>query len=80
MISIYDYLNLLTDFSAVRVRVFDCNTEEIVYDSDENHDIHILDSLEEANLADLEVGSVDLYRDNRQICLEFNVEVDEDDD
>ena len=82
MMDIRDFLELFTDLSAVRVRVFDCRTEEIIFDS-QSADNEFIDPYLAVITSDVqneEIGGVDIYRDGSWIVLEFNVETEDPDD
>ena len=73
--TVRDFLELATDLSNIRLRIFDFNTEEIIFDSDK------LDEYDDAvseiifsDLGDYEVGSYDLYLHNGVINLEINID------
>lgn len=73
--SVRDMLELCNDTSNVRIRIFDYNSEEIIFDSDK------LDEYDDAvseiifsDMADYEVGSYDLYLHNGVINLEINID------
>lgn len=79
--SVRDLLELCTDASNVRIRIFDCNSEDIIFDSDK------LDEYDDAvseiifsDMADYEVGGYDLYLHNGIINLELNIEYEPDED
>jgi len=79
--TVYDMLELCNDASEIRIRVFDCNSEEIIFDSDkiDKYD----DPITEIYLSDIgsyEVGSYDLYLNNGKITLEFNIDYESEDD
>lgn len=73
--TIRDLLELCNDASSVRLRIFDYNTESIIFDSDN------LDKYDDAvseiifsDFAEYEVGSYDLYLHNGVINLEMNID------
>lgn len=79
--TVYDMLELCNDASEIRIRVFDCNSEAIIFDSDklDKYD----DPVMEIYLSDIgsyEVGSYDLYLHNGKINLEFNIDYESDDE
>jgi hypothetical protein len=78
--TIYDYINLINDCELIVFKIFDCNTENCVFVSDDEDDIReefSIDELLDSPYADLEIGSMDMWMDKGQIYIEFNVEVDE---
>ena len=73
--SVRDILELCNDASNIRIRIFDCNSEEIVFDSDNLNEYD--DAVSEiifSDFADYEVGSYDLYLHNGIINLEINID------
>jgi hypothetical protein len=73
--TVRDMLELLNDASNIRIRIFDCNSEEIIFDSDKLDDYE--DPVSEiifSDMSDYEVGSYDLYLHNGIINLEFNID------
>ena len=79
---IYDFLNLFTDLSSVRIRIFDLRIEDIVFDSRNHPDApDMVQEIAHSGFDMYEVSSVDLYRDeNGFTTLELNIETDEDDE
>ena len=79
--TVRDLLELCNDASEIRLRIFDCNSEDIVFDSDK------LDEYDDAvseiifsDFADYKVGSYDLYLHNGIINLEINIEYEPEED
>ena len=75
--SVRDLLELCNDASSIRIRIFDYNTEDIIFDSDKLDDYD--DAVSEvifSDMADYEVGSYDLYLHNGVINLELNIDYD----
>lgn len=73
--TVYEMLELCNDASNIRIRIFDCNSEEIIFDSDKL--IEDEDPVMEIYLSDMgdyEVGSYDLYLHDGVINLEFNID------
>ena len=75
MYTVRDLLEMCNDASEIRIRVFDCNSESIIFDSDK------LDEYDDAvseiiftDIGDHEVGSYDLYLHNGIINLEINID------
>lgn len=73
--TVRDMLELCNDASDIRIRIFDCNSEDIIFDSDK------LDEYDDAvseiifsDMADYEVGSYDLYLHNGVINFEINID------
>lgn len=82
--SVMDFLENANDLSNVRVRLFDCNTESIVFDSINCEDPYDhVNEIYMTEFADEEVLSWDLYLHDGVINLELNIEYEpeeEDDD
>jgi len=79
--SVRDLLELCNDTSSIRIRIFDYNTEDIVFDSDKLDDYD--DAVSEIIFSDIgehEVGSYDLYLHNGVINLEINIDYEPEDD
>jgi hypothetical protein len=73
--SVRDLLELCNDTSSIRIRIFDYNTEDIIFDSDKLDDYD--DAVSEiifSDMSDYEVGSYDLYLHNGVINLEINID------
>lgn len=73
--SVRDLLELCNDASNIRIRVFDYNSEDIIFDSDKLDDYD--DAVSEIIFSDIgeyEVGSYDLYLHNGIINLELNID------
>jgi hypothetical protein len=73
--SVRDLLELCNDASNIRIRIFDYNTEDIIFDSDSLDDYD--DAVSEiifSDMSDYEVGSYDLYLHNGVINLEINID------
>jgi hypothetical protein len=80
--TIYDFLNLINDCELIVFKIFDCNTENCVFVSDDEDDTRekfSIDELLDSPYADLEIGSMDMWMDKGKIYIEFNVEIDEED-
>ena len=73
--SVRDLLEMCNDASNVRLRIFDCNAEDIIFDSDKLDDFE--DPVSEiifSNIGDHEVGSYDLYLHDGVINFEINID------
>lgn len=73
--TVRDLLELATDLSSIRIRVFDFNTEEIVFDSEKLDEYD--DPVSEIIFSDIggyEVGSYDLYLHDGVVNLEINID------
>ena len=73
--TVYDMLELCNDASNIRIRIFDCNSEDIIFDSDElDEDTDPVMELYMSDMGDHEVGSYDLYLHHGVINLEINID------
>ena len=73
--TVSDMLEMCNETSSIRIRVFDCESEEIIFDSDKlecNTDPVM--ELYMSDIGDHEVGSYDLYLHNGVINLELNID------
>jgi hypothetical protein len=80
--NIYDFVNMINDCENVVFKVFDCNTENCVFVSDDEDDTREefnIDELLDSKYADLEFYSIDMWMDKGKIYLELNVDIEEDD-
>lgn len=79
--TVYDMLELCNDISNIRIRIFDCESEQIIFDSDKfEYNEDPLMEVYCSDMADYEVGSYDLYLHNGVINLEINIDYDMDED
>ena len=79
--TIYDFVNSITDAWNIVFTLFDCNTEEFVsVDTDDGEKIQLEASeLLWSEYADYEIGGTDMWIDESQIHIEFNIEIDGED-
>lgn len=80
--NIYDFVNMINDCENVVFKVFDCNTENCVFvtdDEDDTREEFNIDELLDSKYADLEFYSIDMWMDKGKIYLELNVDIEEDD-
>ena len=82
--NIYDFLETINDAYNIIFKVFDCNSGNCVFvtdDEDDNRDEFTWDELRDSKYADLEYGSMDIWMDLKRgkIFIELNVDIDEDD-
>ena len=78
--TIYDFINTITDAWNIIFTVFDCTTEDCVFvDTDEGEKSNLTATeLLESKYADYEFGGMDIWIDGNSIRIEFNIETDED--
>lgn len=79
--TVRDLLELCVDASNVRLRIFDFNTEEIIFDSNKLDEYD--DPVSEIMFSDIgeyEVGSYDLYLHDGVINFEINIDYEPEED
>ena len=79
--NVRDLLELCNDACDIRIRIYDFNSESVIFDSGK------LDKYDDAvseiifsDMADYEVSSYDLYLHDGKINLEINIEYETDED
>lgn len=72
--NVMDFLEIANDLSNVRVRIFDCNSENIIFDSINLEDEDVVMEVYLSDFAGCDVGSYDLYLHNGVITLEMNID------
>ena len=80
--NIYDFIQMINDTYNVVFKVFDCNTENCVFISDDENETgteFTADMLLDSKYADLEFYSIDMWMDKGKIYFELNVDIEEDD-
>lgn len=78
--TIYEFVNSITDCWNIVFTLFDCNTEELVSigtDESENAIQLTSEDLLYSDYADYEIGGVDMWIDEGKIHIEFNIDVNE---
>lgn len=79
--TIYDFVNSITDCCNIVFTLFDCNKEDLVSvntDDGEKTQLNV-DDLLYSEYADYEIGGTDMWIDKNQIHIEFNIEIDGED-
>lgn len=80
--SIYDFLCLINDCENIIFKIFDVDSENCLFLSEDEDDDCVewtIDDLIWHDYANLEIGSMDMWLDKGKIYIEFNVEIDEED-
>ncbi len=80
--TIYEFLETLNENYETVFTLFDCNSEELVFmatDDAENTCQFGRYDLLYSKYSDYEICSMDMWVDNGNIHIEFNIEVDEED-
>jgi hypothetical protein len=81
--TIYDFLEMVNDNWETTFRLFNCNSEELVFMATEDAENTCEFSREDllySEYANCEIGSMDMWVDDERIYIEFNIEVEEDDE
>ena len=81
--TIYEFLKTLNDNYNTVFTLFDCNSEDLVsVDTDEAGVVTELSrsDLWYSDYADYEIGSTDMWIDKGRIHIEFNIEIDEEEE
>ena len=81
--TIYEFVETVNEGSDVIYTIFDCNSEElvsIVTDDGESETEFNRDDLLFSNYSDYEICSMDMWAKNGVIHIEFNIEIEEEDD
>ena len=79
--TVSDMLEMCNDTSNIRIRIFDCESEEIIFDSDKLEcNTDPVTELYMSDIGDHEVGSYDLYLHNGVINLELNIDYEPEDE
>ena len=79
--TVMEMLEAATDLSGVRVRIFDCNSESIVFDTINcEEECDPVMEIYMSPYEQYEVGSYDLYLHNGVINLELNIEYEPEED
>lgn len=67
---VYEFLNNANDLSNVIVTIFDCDSQEVVFNGAESDD-PVFDC---GAFHDFDVGSFDIFKDrDGRLCLELNI-------
>ena len=80
--TIYEFASILNDCELIAFKIFDCNSGNCVFvtdDEDDTREEFNIDELLDSKYADCEIGSMDIWMDRGQIYIEFNVDIEEDD-
>lgn len=74
---VYDFLNTFSDLSAVVISIFDCASEEVVWNSVELDDagIDAVTALQCSDFASYEVQGADLFK-NRDGLIQLEINID----
>lgn len=76
--SVYWFLSMATDLSGCRVTIFDCESEEVVFDSDNCDSYDIAVEVDFAGFGEYDIQSYDIWTENGKTHLEINISIEED--
>ena len=79
--TIYDFVNSITDTDNIVFTVFNCTKEELV-SMDDDEEIYEMSAGDLLDLiySDYEIGGTDIWiESDSRIHIEFNIEIDEED-
>jgi hypothetical protein len=80
IMTIYEFIETVNEGSDIIYTLFDYNTEEVIFmatDEAENTCEFNRDDLLYSEYSDYEIGSMDMWIDKGRIHIEFNIEVEE---
>jgi hypothetical protein len=81
--TIYEFIDSINEGSDITYTLFDLNTEDVVFmatDEAENTCEFNRDDLLYSEYADYEICSTDMWIDKGGIHIEFNIEIDEEEE
>ena len=74
-------LNMCADLDSIRVTIFDCTSEDTVWDSKNYDEFYIANEVSFQGLGNYDVLSYDLWVDeDNRVHLEINIAMDEEDE
>ena len=74
-------LNMCTELVNIRVTIFDCTSEDIVWDSKNYDEFYIANEVSFQGLGDYDVLSYDLWVDeDNRVHLDINIAMDEEEE
>ena len=80
---VYDFLSTFSDLDAVVVSIFDCSSEEVVWNSSRNgnEDMGFFTALSVSDFASYEVQGVDLFKNSDGLIqMEINIDMGDEED
>ena len=75
--SVYWFLSMATDLSDHRVTIWDCESETVVFDSNNYDSWDIAREVDDAGFGDYDIESYDLWFDEDKVHLEINISIEE---
>ena len=77
--SVYWFLSMATDLSGCRVTIWDCESETVVFDSEECDDCYdIALEVDDAGFGGYDIESYDIWVGDEKVHLEINISIEED--
>jgi hypothetical protein len=77
--SVYWFLSNANDLSGCRVTIWDCESEEVVFDSENCDCYDIAVEVDSMGLGDYDLGSYDIWvGGDGKVHLEINISIEED--
>jgi hypothetical protein len=79
--NIYDFIEMINDTDNIIFKVFDCNSGNCVFLTDDEDDVDTeftYEELRDSKYADIEFGSMDMWMDIKKgkMFIEFNVDIE----
>lgn len=74
--SVYWFLSQATDLYDCRITIFDCNSEGVVWDSDNYDDYDIASEVECRGFGDYDVESYDIWVEDGKAHIEINISIE----
>ena len=81
--TIYEFVNSITDAWNIVFTLFDCNKEELVSvetDDGIKTQLSVTEVLFYSGYDDMEIGGMDMWIDDDKIHIELNIDIDEDEE
>lgn len=76
---VYEFLNSANDLSNVVVTIFDCDSQEVIYNGEESEDV--VSDIQYNGFDDYDIESFDIFKDrDGRLCLELNISMGDDDE
>lgn len=78
--SVYWFLSMATDLFMCRVTIWDCESETVVWDSNNCDGYDYALEVDAAGFGDYEIESYDIWtnKDDSNVYLEINISIEED--
>ena len=76
--SVYWFLSMATDLYGCRVTIFDCESEDVVWDSNNYDGYNIAEEVDYAGFGDYDLDSYDIWVEDGKAHIEINISIEED--